>query len=436
MAINTVNARYEGFIFDGENSRTYGVYVTDVKVFGTPVRNVEMVTIPGRNGAFSLDNGNFDNIEVKYTCAMSADTPADFNDAISDLRNMLASRIGYKRLEDEINTSEYRMAVYKGGLEVPTMNKQTGTFDVVFDCKPQRFLKSGETAVSVADGGTITNPTLFDARPMLEVYGYGDININGETVSILSKPIGTVKLNEGSWRKFDIDAQHRYDFGFLYNGASFNPGDTITVKGNIIDYVMIKSDSVDGSISASVTSTSGDPRITFDVDPNTDEFGITSSYSLMCYQSEITLSHGTAADIVASGTFSITGTIGGTSKTATVYLTYRVIYNGTDAFAFIESHQISDPNGVLTTGGANYGNYANLGMPDVYGESTQTTLGSPLYFDLDIGEAYKIEGGGVVSVNGAVSFPAELPTLKPGANTITYDNTVTNFKIVPRWWKV
>ena len=68
--------------------------------------------------------------------------------------------------------------------------------------------------------------------------------------------------------------------------------------------------------------------------------------------------------------------------------------------------------------------------------SSQSVLGNPLYFDLDIGEAYKIENGSTVSVNNAVTIPAELPTLPPGDTTFTYDNTITQFKVVPRWWKV
>lgn len=156
MAITTVNPRYEGFIFDGENSRDYGIYVQSVKVFGAPTRDVEMVSIPGRDGEFVLDKGRFNNIQVVYTCALGTDTQTDFNAGVSDFRNWLASRKGYKRLEDEINTTEYRMAVFKDGLDVSTLNKETGTFEVTFDCKPQRFLKSGEIPRTI--GGAVTNP--------------------------------------------------------------------------------------------------------------------------------------------------------------------------------------------------------------------------------------------------------------------------------------
>ena len=107
MAITTVNPRYEGFIFDGENSRDYGIYVQNVKVFGAPTRDVEMISIPGRDGEFALDKGRFNNIQVVYTCAFGTNSQTDFNTGVSDFRNWLASRKGYKRLEDEINTTEY-----------------------------------------------------------------------------------------------------------------------------------------------------------------------------------------------------------------------------------------------------------------------------------------------------------------------------------------
>lgn len=72
----------------------------------------------------------------------------------------------------------------------------------------------------------------------------------------------------------------------------------------------------------------------------------------------------------------------------------------------------------------------------IAGDSTKSSVYQPTFIDLDIGEAYIIENDEIVSVNDAVELPATLPTLKPGANTITYDNTITDFKITPRWWKI
>lgn len=150
------NSLYKGLVFDGVDSRDYGIYITGEAVFNSPERDVEMIEIPGRNGAYALDKGRFSNIEVSYPAGIFGDTEADFRQGISAFRNALASRKGYKRLEDDYNPDEYRMAVYKSGLEVTPTALKAGEFAITFDCKPQRFLKSGETAVTI--GGDVTNP--------------------------------------------------------------------------------------------------------------------------------------------------------------------------------------------------------------------------------------------------------------------------------------
>lgn len=135
---------FKSLTFDGESSRDYGVYITGQAVYNAPERDVEMVTIPGRSGAFALDKGRFENIEVTYPAGVFANTETEFAKAISDFRNMLCSRKGYCRLTDEYNPDEYRLAVYKSGLEVDPVQLKAGQFDITFECKPQRYLTSGE----------------------------------------------------------------------------------------------------------------------------------------------------------------------------------------------------------------------------------------------------------------------------------------------------
>ena len=72
----------------------------------------------------------------------------------------------------------------------------------------------------------------------------------------------------------------------------------------------------------------------------------------------------------------------------------------------------------------------------MYGDSTQNFLGDPTYIDCDLGECYKYESGEIVSLNGVISLGSDLPKLSSGTNTFTYDGTVTELKVTPRWWKV
>ena len=92
MAITPANSNYKSFTYNGISARQYGVYITDVNVFDSAQRQVEYITIPGRNGQFALDHGRFENVTVKYSCAMGADSDTDFADAISDFRNAEAKK--------------------------------------------------------------------------------------------------------------------------------------------------------------------------------------------------------------------------------------------------------------------------------------------------------------------------------------------------------
>ena len=180
-------ALFNSFTFDGENSLDSGIYITGEAVFNAPARVVEMVTVPGRNGALAIDQGHFENVTLTYPAGCFADTMADFAQKIAAFRNVLASRYSYKRLIDTYHPDEFRLGLYHAGLEVDAVSyNSAGEFGIEFDCKPQRFLLSGETTLAFTSSGFITNPELFPARPQLKVTGYGTLTVGTQTMTIAS----------------------------------------------------------------------------------------------------------------------------------------------------------------------------------------------------------------------------------------------------------
>lgn len=419
MAIETVNARYEGFIFDGENSRDYGVYVTDVEVFGAPVRNVEIVTIPGRNGAFALDKGSYENIEVKYKCVMGCKTPADFNAGISAFRNMLASRIGYKRLEDEINTDEYRMALYKGGMSVPTMNKETATFDVVFDCKPQRYMKSGETEITISNGSTLTNPTLYDARPLISctVSDAGYINVGSQPITFTPAPLGILTIVESAtWSDYNY-SEWAQDINF--NQQPYNSGDVITM---VAPYELTLEVSFPFYLSYTESHTTGGLDIYSSAQSHDGEF-----VGYYKNPTPITFVAGTASTKTMTLSIDLRhqDEPGGSTITTRVSYTIELAYNGAKAI----THRVTK------TSTHQQRTYLHGKYGSVTVDSSKSSFSGTVYFDLDLGEAYTIEGTTVASVNNFVSMGSEPPVLPPGDTQIIFGG-VSAVKVTPRWWQL
>ena len=428
MGVNPTPSNYKTFTFDNTNSAQYGVYITGQGVFNAPERNVEMVTIPGRNGSYALDHGNFNNIEVTYPAGIVADTEADFATAVSDLRNFLCSKEGYCRLEDDYNSGEYRMAVYKSGLEVTHEGLLTGEFNIVFECKPQRWLTSGETKTTLTSGGKVTNPTLFEAKPLFHVFGYGDIAIGEKTIIVKNTEVGELLLANAS----EIDSNTKV-FTTLDEGnlANMNSGDTITVASGSELFIGTRDAQGRQAVSQVTANASSDITIT----------DINSTIGTIVNRNHrITL-----------GSFTYTN--GGTDITSLDVKLDIVIsdasYSGTISIPIVydrSTRQISVgtitaspslPSGyrihLISGWSESYGTIRS-NLKRVTGYSTKSI--SNMYIDLDIGEAYTITDGVISSTNNLVYIPADMPTLPSGDTTITFDNTFTKVDIVPRWWKV
>ena len=406
-------AMYKSLRFDGEDSRDYGVYITGEAVFNSPERDVEMISIPGRNGEYARDLGRFTNIEVTYPAGLFGVDEADFADAIADFRNMLGSRVGYCRLEDDYNPGEYRMGVFKAGLEVTPANLKSGEFTITFNCKPQRFLTTGETAEEMTSGDTITNPTLFESKPQLQVWGYGDMDIDGQELTIEDTTIGTISV---------MDRKEVYTSSATgtINDEYANPGDSITNYGYVFYVQMWLNVKTAGESIESIAPTTDSPTF-----PKSVWLYVVNQWRLEVQYKGAGFSYGTSSVYSDISSFTITFS---DSTTKTIVFDSEYQYDGATTITASMSG-VSLPTGWTVMG-------ARIVLSPLNLDSTQTALGSPIYFDLDIGEAYKIENGVPVSVNNAVTIPAVLPTLKPGSNTITFDNTITQFKVVPRWWRL
>lgn len=164
--------------YDGVDSSDFGVFISGDGVFDAPARRGEMISIPGRNGSIFMDEGVFENITVEYPAFIGTGYEELFRTKLGDLRSALSSRGNYKRLTDTYHPDEFRLGVFREGLEVdPQHITRAGGFTMKFDCKPQRFLLSGEDPVVYEQGGEIVNPTLFESAPILKVIGTGSIAI-------------------------------------------------------------------------------------------------------------------------------------------------------------------------------------------------------------------------------------------------------------------
>lgn len=172
--------------FAGRSSHEFGLLISGEGTYDSPERNVSKVEVPGHDGDLLFDRGNFKNITVAYPAFIKLGMP----EKVRDFLNYMASKTGYQRLEDTYHPYEYRMArfISKVSVEAIGYMNRSGQFKIEFDCKPQRFLKSGEEPVEFTSNGIIYNRTLFPSKPLLRIYGTGagTVGIGSETITISS----------------------------------------------------------------------------------------------------------------------------------------------------------------------------------------------------------------------------------------------------------
>lgn len=409
MAITQTGAIYKAFSFDNVSSRNYGVYITSDAVYDAPERDVEMISIPGRNGALVLDNGRFENIEVKYPAGIFAENETDFAQAVSDLRNYLCSKKGYFRLTDEYNPNEYRMAVYKSGLEVSPVQLRAGEFEIIFDCKPQRYLTSGETEIIVNDGDTLTNPTQYDASPLLMVEGSGGIEFNGHIINIEPVTLGNIVLVGAKYPAQSVS----------FDDSLVNSSDPITLQSvnapvyHDFNYLVSSAYAYGSNISKSNADCSG-----FNVTAYAEGISAYASFKV----GKVYFTAGTAGSVIVSTDVYATLQNGTTAQNTHKL---KIAYDGTDTISI----EYAIDSGA-------YSGYIGGSFGETRAVSTVSALGNPTYIDCDIGECYMIKNDKIVSLNGVISLGSDLPTLASGNNEITFDNTITELKMIPRWWKL
>lgn len=166
--------------FNDKSSKDFGVYISGLNTYNAPERDVEVLSIPGRNGDLTIDNGRYKNIVVSYPAFIYD----KFDQNIEGLRNYLLSQSGYKRLEDTYHPDEFRMARLKGDFSAKVVDwLEAGEFNLDFDCYPQRFLKSGEQAIEFTAAGSIHNEYM-PSKPLIRAYGTGSFTISGVSVQI------------------------------------------------------------------------------------------------------------------------------------------------------------------------------------------------------------------------------------------------------------
>lgn len=155
--------------FNGRCCREFGIYVSGSGSYNAPEKDIELLDIPGRNGSLLVSRNRFKNVVITYPAFIRT----AFTKNAEAARSWLLSPPGYCKLEDDYSLQTFRMAYFAGPIDFDMrFLNRSGETNLAFNCKPQRFLKSGQFSIEWVSGQKIANQWQT-SLPLFEISGNG-----------------------------------------------------------------------------------------------------------------------------------------------------------------------------------------------------------------------------------------------------------------------
>ena len=167
------------FTYNGRSSADFGLHIQSKNVFSAPEYDAEFISVPGRSGDIINPNRRFSNVKVNYTVFLARKNTAALASVLRDIKGWLYSEPDrYHEIADSYDAEYFRYGVISGSLDIEEQLNKVGSFIVTFNCKPYKYSFAGQQTVAADDSTlTVTNPTAFESRPYIKLYGSGMVTL-------------------------------------------------------------------------------------------------------------------------------------------------------------------------------------------------------------------------------------------------------------------
>lgn len=173
--------------FGSVDTATYGIEVFAIDVDRGARRIYTEKEVPGRNGTLKFDMKRYANIPISYTLVAYSTPTRTAEEAMTSWRNDVLSLVGYQKLEDSFHPEFFYEACYQEDFKLEfSPSRNIAKVKLEFDRKPERYLVTGNTVTTITGSTPVVleNDTNYDAKPLIRVYGNGDVSVGERTITI------------------------------------------------------------------------------------------------------------------------------------------------------------------------------------------------------------------------------------------------------------
>ena len=224
------------FTYKGKTSNEMYLKIENNLVFTAPQRDIEFVSVDGRDGDIAFDKQRYESIIRSIPCTLMPNDRLDIEQLIHDIHDWLSTDVRYHDFTWSGDPNFVYKAIVSEGYDIHRLLSRYGKTVLAFRFHPIKYLLSSLSERSVANNLTINNPYNIPAKPIIRLIGNGNMQIyiggdlldlrnvlNGITIDCETQ---TVTSANGQFTEFDKM--------FSYPFPSLNPGNnTITFSGNV-----------------------------------------------------------------------------------------------------------------------------------------------------------------------------------------------------------
>lgn len=167
------------------DSGDFGIFIAGPPAVPVPVREVERVAVPGRDGTLLLDMGRFEDVIVSYELSFKLKRH-EVEDYAHGIKTWLVGKTGIFRLSDSYDWDYFWMASFSPANEISNIFNRAGRVMVEFISSPRKYSYIGQELEALLSAGGIYNLEAENSKPYIKVYGSGNGNlyINNQTIQL------------------------------------------------------------------------------------------------------------------------------------------------------------------------------------------------------------------------------------------------------------
>jgi len=165
------------FTYKGIRSSDMGLQIDGNLTFEAPRRDMNLVSVAGRDGDVVMDNGRYESVTRTINCRLKT-TNENVESVINRIHNWLATDVNFH----DFHWSGDSDFTYKAMVENPSRTQRVlsklARIALKFRIHPIKYLTSSLNEREVVSDTNIANQFSLSAKPIIRVVGNGNVVIN------------------------------------------------------------------------------------------------------------------------------------------------------------------------------------------------------------------------------------------------------------------